>query len=699
MLIKRCVSPYENTNDESKCYFLFKTILVGLTLFPIRFILLVTVLIIALPFSIIGGSCIKNIRPENELPLGGCRRCVLLPIRLVCRIIVWCFGYWWIPVEKDPIPPNHVGIHPSVVVSNHTSLLDVFYIVYRFFPAFISKASVRKVPWVGCVSAGLSTIFVDRQDPQSKTDCVNRIKCRAEYNENHPKSNCGCGCDNFPPLWVFPEGTTTNGNCLMKFQRGAFVSKKPVFPVILNYTHKCRSPSSKVNNALLMMLQFYNTMNVIRMAPIVPTDEEINDPMMFAERVRREMADRWNRPVTKHSYADFFLWESAQKSKLPKRPPVLQDFEVLEVAKYYPSLQLEELKELIRRFQLWVPEEAFLKMNFTHLKRNNAYVLSDQFSRISNENFVVPLQEAHIDENSFQTEKNMWAVSWAELQDNFFSFFDFDSNKAIDFLEVIEGTGCMLRLQSLARSADGSKHVDGIDSSETNGSSGNDGKVGGLNNENESEEMTRMLLRLTFYILTTRTRIHDTSNKNIEQSVIGQANLPSKDTVQTSLLQSQRSLTDENSMSNGFIPHERRLLCKDFLLDMNQLCQQLRNQSQEDISQYGLNDRSSLPSWIYKLYWGCEEDNGLAVEEFVPRDMFFNHFYETVIHQFNESETKQMWKLLYGILCERIELAKSEGFQGLLIDIWEVVKDEKLIEIGNKQREERSKKRSPKKQE
>jgi 1-acyl-sn-glycerol-3-phosphate acyltransferase len=42
----------------------------------------------------------------------------------------------------------------------------------------------------------------------------------------------------YPPIFMFPEGTTSNGHCLLQFQRGAFVAGVPIIPVLLNYKYK-----------------------------------------------------------------------------------------------------------------------------------------------------------------------------------------------------------------------------------------------------------------------------------------------------------------------------------------------------------------------------------------------------------------------------------------------------------------------------
>jgi len=41
----------------------------------------------------------------------------------------------------------------------------------------------------------------------------------------------------YPPLLVFPEGTTTGDNSILQFKSGAFTSGMPCQPVVMQYPH------------------------------------------------------------------------------------------------------------------------------------------------------------------------------------------------------------------------------------------------------------------------------------------------------------------------------------------------------------------------------------------------------------------------------------------------------------------------------
>lgn len=45
------------------------------------------------------------------------------------------------------------------------------------------------------------------------------------------------GCNRFPRVLLFPEGTTTNGRALISFQLGAFIPGYAIQPVVVRYPH------------------------------------------------------------------------------------------------------------------------------------------------------------------------------------------------------------------------------------------------------------------------------------------------------------------------------------------------------------------------------------------------------------------------------------------------------------------------------
>ncbi|KAL2894622.1 Lysophospholipid acyltransferase LPEAT1 [Bienertia sinuspersici] len=94
---------------------------------------------------------------------------------------------------------------------------------------------------------------------------------------------------------VVLEGTTTNGNFLLPFKTGAFIAGAPVLPVILKYPYQRFSPAwdsiSGVRHVILLLCQFVNYMEVMRLPVYYPSKEEKDDPKLYANNVRKLMAN------------------------------------------------------------------------------------------------------------------------------------------------------------------------------------------------------------------------------------------------------------------------------------------------------------------------------------------------------------------------------------------------------------------------
>lgn len=158
------------------------------------------------------------------------------------RVLLYCFGIKVKYVKhdiQDFIPgykSSQEGVLPGVVVSNHSSFLDVF-ALYMQDISFLSKEGVVKVPVFGDLAITRMCTFVNRDDAKDKEKVLQLLKERAE-NASQGKIS---------PLCVFPEGTVTNGRSLMKFKKGAFVSDKPIKIMALKWGDDSNYSTSMVN--------------------------------------------------------------------------------------------------------------------------------------------------------------------------------------------------------------------------------------------------------------------------------------------------------------------------------------------------------------------------------------------------------------------------------------------------------------------
>lgn len=112
----------------------------------------------------------------------------------------------------------------SLLVANHISWIDIFVINAVLPAAFVSKEEVRHWPLIGWLAAKNDTVFL-RRGSRGHARIINQeiagILERGDY------------------VAVFPEGTTSDGTCLLNFHAAliqpALAAGKPVIPLAVSY--------------------------------------------------------------------------------------------------------------------------------------------------------------------------------------------------------------------------------------------------------------------------------------------------------------------------------------------------------------------------------------------------------------------------------------------------------------------------------
>lgn len=106
---------------------------------------------------------------------------------------------------------------PKVIISNHTSYLDFIVILYLFKCGFLSSTYINTI-WAGKLMVDIIPLLL--LDRGKDVNTVNRIK---EYVKKY-KSIC-----------LFPEGTISHPDTIIRFRTGAFYVGYPVCPVVLRF--------------------------------------------------------------------------------------------------------------------------------------------------------------------------------------------------------------------------------------------------------------------------------------------------------------------------------------------------------------------------------------------------------------------------------------------------------------------------------
>ncbi|PIA52539.1 hypothetical protein AQUCO_01000426v1 [Aquilegia coerulea] len=259
---------------------------------------------------------------EDYAHMIGWRRIVIVQCgRFLSRAMLFNFGFYWInetnrsnstgleklQTETEDKQQSQESERPGAIISNHVSYLDILYHMSSSFPSFVAKRSVAKLPLVGLISKCLGCVYVQRESKSSESKGVSGVVTERVL-EAHQ--------DNLAPMMMlFPEGTTTNGDYLLPFKTGAFLSKAPVLPVILRYPYQRFSPAwdtiSGVRHVILLLCQFVNHIEVVRLPVYYPSEQEKEDPKLYASNVRKLMACEGNLVLSDIGLAEKRVYHAA----------------------------------------------------------------------------------------------------------------------------------------------------------------------------------------------------------------------------------------------------------------------------------------------------------------------------------------------------------------------------------------------------
>jgi 1-acyl-sn-glycerol-3-phosphate acyltransferase len=126
---------------------------------------------------------------------------------------------------------------PYIVIANHESTVDVFYLLGRFpiNMRMVAKIELRKTPFIGGAMSKSGFIFVDNKVKGKSIEHLN------EQFEQLKKENLS--------LMVFPEGSRFKDQRLSQFRLGAFVmalqNNLPILPIVMKGVREMMPPESK----------------------------------------------------------------------------------------------------------------------------------------------------------------------------------------------------------------------------------------------------------------------------------------------------------------------------------------------------------------------------------------------------------------------------------------------------------------------
>jgi len=133
----------------------------------------------------------------------------------LARLLGLCISGYGRPIARQ-----------ALFVSNHISFLDIIVIACHVPARFLAKHSLHYWPAIGYLTALSGSLFIRRGNRQQLGHTLGALRVAlGEYR----------------PVLIFPEGTTTLGNAVLKFHSGLFQAaidtRVPVQAVTLHYRH------------------------------------------------------------------------------------------------------------------------------------------------------------------------------------------------------------------------------------------------------------------------------------------------------------------------------------------------------------------------------------------------------------------------------------------------------------------------------
>lgn len=182
-----------------------------------------------------------------------------------------------VEVRAEGELPGARGPESAMIAANHVSWLDIAAISAICPTRFIAKSEIRDWPVIGWITERAGTLFVRRA----------RRHDTARINEEVHAALTAGDC-----VGLFPEGTTTEGDRLLKFHSALFepavANRARVHPVALRYEHP--------DGSLARAMGFVGDLTFAQSMGLIARQKRIVAYVRFAEPIdcdglgRREVA-------------------------------------------------------------------------------------------------------------------------------------------------------------------------------------------------------------------------------------------------------------------------------------------------------------------------------------------------------------------------------------------------------------------------
>jgi len=203
-------------------------------------------------------------------------------IRFIVRILLWLFN-----VKPSCTEPEKLANYQGLLFPNHVSFLDVLVILAETPARFLAAIEIRQRPGLGWLTASADTIYVIREQAESRKKARNDL---AQSFVDMP----------YPPIVLYPEGKLGSGDKLLPFRHGAFEiasqNSIPYLPCAIRYSHPEMviwhgGSGESMTAAVWRFAQFVGPLytELIPLEIVYPTPDD--DPALLAQETQQAIAE------------------------------------------------------------------------------------------------------------------------------------------------------------------------------------------------------------------------------------------------------------------------------------------------------------------------------------------------------------------------------------------------------------------------
>uniref|UniRef100_A0A671LA96 Lysophospholipid acyltransferase LPCAT4-like n=1 Tax=Sinocyclocheilus anshuiensis TaxID=1608454 RepID=A0A671LA96_9TELE len=282
-------------------------IILGVVLFPVRITLATLFFLLMWPIARLRLAGLSE--AERAEPVRGWRRWLFHHIMLLLsRAVFFSVGFLWIRVKGRQARLKEA---PVLVVAPHSGFLDMLVLCATGLPMVVSRSENCRLPVIG---GEVEKFLQQKPNPEPTGFWVIAKKTS---------------------MLMFPEGTTTNGRALIKFKPGAFLAGVPVQPVLLHYPGEPDTVRwtwkglTWLGTLWHTTSQIYTSVTVEFLPIYTPSQEEKQNPDLYAENIQKLMAKALRVPATDYVMEGRFPVKKLGNLSLPLEPPAQETLKLL----------------------------------------------------------------------------------------------------------------------------------------------------------------------------------------------------------------------------------------------------------------------------------------------------------------------------------------------------------------------------------